>query len=102
MEVTYRNFEELLPRIEAAISCCHFLAIDGEFSGLSLTPPRSVLSSTVFLPFLVPAKPYLTEFDAFMLVSIVPRKFEVSHVWKAHISSYVCIDGGHVEGIVAL
>lgn len=40
MEVTNRNFAELLPRVEAAIASAHFLAIDGEFSGLSLTHPQ--------------------------------------------------------------
>ncbi|XP_024372104.1 uncharacterized protein [Physcomitrium patens] len=40
MEVTYGNFEELLPCIESAISSCQFIAIDGEFSGLTLTHPR--------------------------------------------------------------
>ena len=42
MEVTYTNFESLLPRIEEALTNCHFCAIDAEFSGLSLTNPRWV------------------------------------------------------------
>lgn len=42
MEVTHTNFEFLLPRIEEALTNCHFCAIDAEFSGLSLTNPRWV------------------------------------------------------------
>ena len=35
MEITRANFKERLPDIEAAIDSAAFLAIDGEFTGLS-------------------------------------------------------------------
>ena len=35
MEITAANFNERLPEIEKAISSATFMAIDGEFTGLS-------------------------------------------------------------------
>jgi hypothetical protein len=38
MEVTARNFREVLPEIEAAISRASFIAMDCEMSGLGTEP----------------------------------------------------------------
>lgn len=35
MEVTRNNFRETMPKIEKAISKANFIAIDGEFSGVT-------------------------------------------------------------------
>lgn len=40
MEVTAAQFEAALPRVEAALASCDYVAIDCEFTGLSLYPSR--------------------------------------------------------------
>nr|CAI5860607.1 unnamed protein product [Callosobruchus analis] len=37
MEVTNKNFSDMLPRIQSAIDKCTFMAIDCEFTGLNIT-----------------------------------------------------------------
>ncbi|XP_030635781.1 poly(A)-specific ribonuclease PARN [Chanos chanos] len=50
MEVTRQNFKETLPTIYSAIEEADFLAIDGEFSGISDGPSVSVLTNGLDTP----------------------------------------------------
>eukprot|EP00897_Mesotaenium_endlicherianum_P003570 jgi/Mesen1/3240/ME000187S02405 len=39
VDVTAHNFEKVLPDVEEALKTCDYVAVDGEFTGLHLTPP---------------------------------------------------------------
>ncbi|KAM3916669.1 poly(A)-specific ribonuclease PARN [Leptodactylus fuscus] len=50
MEITWRNFKEQLPNVCQAIADADFLAIDGEFSGISDGPSFTTLTNSLDTP----------------------------------------------------